>query len=70
MIMEEEPLLCDACHQGIVGPRIHCLQCPATNLCLTCSENHNTGGNDNRKPAGEREHNANHICRVVFHSEG
>jgi len=36
-IMEGEPLLCDICHQPIVGPRIRCINCPIFNTCLQCN---------------------------------
>jgi hypothetical protein len=55
------PLKCDGCHAPIIGPRIKCLNCPSTNLCLTCSYN-------SRAHVHCHDHK-NHVCTVVWRSE-
>lgn len=42
---------CDVCNQAICGLRIECINCPAFNMCLSCSL--------------KRSHNEQHICEVV-----
>ena len=57
-------LNCDACKQAIVGPRIKCLNCPSTNVCLPCSSSQSRS-----REMTLYGHVLGHICTVVWNNE-